>query len=473
MLLDKLIHADYKMYTKYSPGFLHSVITTQHKFIKIVPVIINTISAGITIIINLTLITLINPYIAIPTIITYTLLGIAIFYTNKKWEELDTKVDEIRRGEGGRDIEVDQIINGYAEVRAHTTGQQHLSSLLDKNAKVLQLLTKRSHYSTLMTYQIDAITDILTAGVLLYLIILLKDGLIASPIVVTLIMYIWRLINPTLRIVNSMADVTEMVVAGRKFSEVMDYENTVSDGSITLSTFETEIRFNHVSFAYDDSNTVLNDINLVIPKGTHIGICGTSGEGKSTLAKLIPKFYDVTDGAIEIDGIDIRQLSNQSLRSHIGIVYQEPYIFDTTIEENIQYGSTLATREELIEACKHAAIYDFIMTLPEKFHTNVGPKGLKLSGGQKQRIALARIFLANPDIIIMDEATSGLDNETETIVQDSLNMFKDKTMIVIAHWLSTIKDSDQIIVMGNHTIAESGTHEELLALNGVYKKLQK
>lgn len=470
MFVDKLLHAEYKMYTSLSPGYLSTIRDVPWKYSKIVRVVSEVMFSIATIVTNIVMLLLISPIIAIIAGLIYTLNGILVYRVNQVWRKLDSEADDLKIE---RNKEFDQIINGYAEARTHCAEEMHMSSIYQKNMRILQILRTRSNYSVLIESSINITTDTLTVAILLYLIILLRDNSISSATAVTIIIYIWRMIKPILNIIWSISDFTETIVAGKKFTKVMDYEDTTSDGSIELVRFENEIRFNNVSFSYDNSDTVLQNINLTIKKGEHVGLCGTSGEGKSTLTKLIPKFYDVSDGVLEIDGIDVKRLSNRSIRSHIGIVQQEPYIFDTSFEENVKYGSPHATHDEIVEACKRAAIYNFIMQTPERFDTNVGPKGLKLSGGQKQRLALARIFLANPDIIILDEATSGLDNETESLVQDSLNMFKDKTMIVIAHRLSTIRDSDKIIVLDNHTIAECGTHEELLDKDGVYKRLQK
>ena len=305
------------------------------------------------------------------------------------------------------------------------------------------------------------------------LLILMKTQTLSPSVMVSLVMYVWRLSDPIEFLMQIGSDMSEQFAPLPRFMRFMNYKNTVSAGSIHLDSFDSGITFDDVRFGYEESSYVLEDFNLVINKGDHIGICGPSGGGKSTLLKLIPKFYDVSSGVIRIDGIDIRELTHDSLREHIGIIHQETYVFNGSIYENVAYAKSgcKVTREEVIEACKKAAIYDFIMSLPDRFDTQVGPRGLKLSGGQKQRIGLARLFLSNPDIVILDEATSALDNETEKFIQDSLDAFRDKTMIVVAHRLSTIKNSDKIVVINDHKIAEQGTHEELMALNGLYRKM--
>lgn len=236
---------------------------------------------------------------------------------------------------------------------------------------------------------------------------------------------------------------------------------------------EVIIQFNDVSFTYGaESEPILENVNLEIKKGQSIGICGPSGSGKTSMLKLLMRLYDVTSGSITIDGTDIREYYLGSLRDRIGVVSQDTYIFNGTIYDNIMYGVTgNVTVVDIIHACINANILDFIISLPDKIKTKVGENGLMLSGGQKQRIALARIFLKNPDIILLDESTAFLDNESERAVLDSLTSFRNKTIITVAHRLSTIKNCDEIIVIDKHGIAEHGTHDELINAGGLYAKL--
>ena len=223
-------------------------------------------------------------------------------------------------------------------------------------------------------------------------------------------------------------------------------------------------------FHYVDTDTnVLSNLTLDIKAGEYVALVGSSGAGKTTMCSLIPRFYDVTSGEIDIDGMDIRKMTQKSLRRNIGIVQQDVYLFDGTIRDNIAYGKPGASDEEIIAAAKRASIHDFIMELPQQYDTYVGERGTRLSGGQKQRISIARVFLKNPPILILDEATSALDNESERWIQRSLEeLSQNRTTITIAHRLSTIRDADEIIVITEDGIAERGTHEELLDMNGVY-----
>ena len=240
-----------------------------------------------------------------------------------------------------------------------------------------------------------------------------------------------------------------------------------------LQNVKGVIDFDNVSFRYEEnSEKVLSHVSLHVEAGEYVAVVGSSGAGKSTLCSLIPRFYDVTGGAVRIDGTDIRQLELKSLRSQIGIVQQDVYLFAGSIFDNIRYGKPNANREDVILAAKNANAHEFIMSLPNGYDTDIGQRGMKLSGGQKQRLSIARVFLKNPPILIFDEATSALDNESEKVVQDSLEkLAKNRTTFVIAHRLTTIQNAKRILVLTENGIAEEGTHEELLEKRGIYEKL--
>jgi ATP-binding cassette subfamily B protein len=243
-------------------------------------------------------------------------------------------------------------------------------------------------------------------------------------------------------------------------------------GAADIYDVKGEISFDDVSFAYDDNKEILKDITFDIEAGKTVAIVGPSGGGKTTLCHLIPRFYEIEEGSISIDNIDIRKFTRKSLRKNIGIVQQDVFLFTGTILENIQCGKLDATKEEVYKAAKNANIHDFIMSLPEGYDTYVGERGVKLSGGQKQRISIARVFLKNPPIIILDEATSALDNATEFLIQKALDeLSKGRTTIVVAHRLSTIKNADEIIVLTDQGIQEKGRHQELLDKKGMYAGL--
>ena len=239
-----------------------------------------------------------------------------------------------------------------------------------------------------------------------------------------------------------------------------------------LKNVKGNVCYEDVSFHYSDDDTpVLSHVSFEIPAGKSIALVGPSGSGKTTICSLLPRFYDVTEGRVTIDGNDVRKLTLESLRSQIGLVSQDVYLFGGSIKDNIAYGKPDATMDEIVDAAKKANIHDFIMELPDKYDTFVGERGTRLSGGQKQRISIARVFLKNPPVLILDEATSALDNESERFIQRSLEeLAKDRTTITIAHRLSTIRNADEILVVADCGIAERGTHEELLELDGIYAR---
>ena len=260
-----------------------------------------------------------------------------------------------------------------------------------------------------------------------------------------------------------------------RFMEMMAIAPDIADrpGAVELKNVKGDISFDNVSFHYEENTeTVLNHINLEVEAGSYMALVGSSGAGKSTLCSLIPRFYDVTGGAVRIDGQDIRDVTLKSLRSQIGIVQQDVYLFVGTVMDNIRYGRPNATREEVIEAAKSANAHEFIMALPDGYDTDIGQRGVKLSGGQKQRLSIARVFLKNPPILIFDEATSALDNESEKVVQESLEkLAKNRTTFVIAHRLSIIRNAQKILVLTDSGIEEEGSHKELLEKDGIYAKL--
>lgn len=289
-------------------------------------------------------------------------------------------------------------------------------------------------------------------------------------------LYINIFINP----VNVLVEFTEQLQKGlagfERFREVMDTMPEIVDkkDAAELKDVKGVIDYQNVSFSYEEEETVLNNINLHVDAGKSVAIVGPSGGGKTTLCSLLPRFYDVTGGSVLIDGTDIRDVTQKSLRSFIGIVQQDVYLFNGTVKENIAYGKMDATMDEIIEAARNADLLDFIESLPNGFDTMVGERGARLSGGQKQRIAIARVFLKNPPILILDEATSALDNESERYIQESLDKLSvGRTTITIAHRLSTILGADEIIVLDEDGIKERGTHEVLLSKGGLYEKYYK
>ena len=339
------------------------------------------------------------------------------------------------------------------------------------------LNAKKNSYFYMGIFQagVGTFTTIVQVLVIVSGIFLIANKSVTATDLVTFMLYISVLTEP----INTLINFTEQFQNGytgfERFREIMDIVPDITDkkGAKPLVVKKGEIEFKDVSFKYEDATEeVLSKVDLTVPAGAYYALVGSSGAGKTTLCSLIPRFYDVTSGSIKIDGKDVRDVTLKSLRSNIGIVQQDVYLFSGTIYENILYGRPDATREEVIEAAKNANAHEFIMAMPDGYDTDIGQRGVKLSGGQKQRISIARVFLKNPAILIFDEATSALDNESEKVVQDSLeSLAANRTTIVIAHRLSTIRNAQKILVLTDNGIEEEGSHKELMEKNGIYRGL--
>lgn len=336
---------------------------------------------------------------------------------------------------------------------------------------------KKDSYRYMGSFQagVGVFTTLIQVNVILIGGVMIAYGNMQITDLVTFLLYIGVFTEP----IKTLVDFTEQFQNGysgfERFREIMDIEPDIEDApdARELKEAKGHITFENVSFKYHDSKeTVLNHVSLDVPAGSYTALVGPSGAGKTTLCSLIPRFYDVTEGRVCVDGKDVRKLTMKSLRGQIGMVQQDVYLFTGTILENIAYGKPGATREEVVAAAKNANAHEFIMQFPNGYDTDIGQRGIKLSGGQKQRLSIARVFLKNPPILIFDEATSALDNESERVVQESLErLTKNRTTFVIAHRLTTIQNAENILVLTEEGIAESGTHEELLKKGGIYEKL--
>ena len=411
----------------------------------------------------------INKKLALPLILLVIVMFVFSFRQNAKMQETFM---ENRRKIGDVNASLQDTLSGIRVVQSFAN--EDIEHAKFKKSNEAFLVSKRDNYHCMGSFMSS---NLFFQG-MMYLVTLVYGGyLIAQGEMQTAdlamyALYIGIFISP----IQILVELVEMMQKGlsgfRRFLDVMETESEIrdADNAAELTDVKGHVRYDHVSFHYSDDETpVLSDISIDIPAGKSIALVGPSGSGKTTICSLLPRFYDVTGGSITVDGKDIRGLTLKSLRSQIGMVQQDVYLFDGTIKDNIAYGKPGASDEEIIKAAKCASIHDFIMELPDKYDTYVGERGTRLSGGQKQRISIARVFLKNPPILILDEATSALDNESERWIQKSLEeLSKNRTTITIAHRLSTIRDADEIIVITEEGIAERGTHAELLEKNGLY-----
>ena len=365
---------------------------------------------------------------------------------------------------------IQECLETVRDLRANNAQAEYMEGLegkiraVEKHALVTELGTAVFVGGAQMILKLGIATVALTGGVLLV------KGEIDILTFFVFLLLVSRMYDPLQVALQNLAAIISTGVQCDRLDEILSHE--IQTGASTMDPKGYDIEFSHVGFSYDSQDTVLRDVTFTAKQGEVTALIGPSGGGKTTLCNLIPRFYDVTSGHIYIDGQDIQQVTLKSLREDIGIVQQDVYLFSGSVADNIAYGKPDATREEIIEAARLAGAERFIMALKDGFDTYVGERGVKLSGGQKQRIAIARVFLKNPPILILDEATSALDNESEILVGQSLEkLAHGRTTLTIAHRLTTIKNYDRILVLGSEGIVESGTHEELLAKQGVYYRL--
>ena len=337
--------------------------------------------------------------------------------------------------------------------------------------------SKQNSYRYMGTYHsgLSAFTNLITVIVVTSGAVLITKGQVSIADLLTFLLYVNNFVEPVNKLVNFTEQFQNGITGFERFLEIISIKPEITDDEAKYEpeVLKGEIEFENVSFKYSDSNeNVLSNVNLKVNEGEYIALVGFSGAGKTTLCSLIPRFYEATSGSIKIDGMDIRHIRLKNLRNNIGIVQQDVYLFAGSVYENILYGKPDATKDEVIEAAKRANAHEFIMELPDGYDTYIGQRGVKLSGGQKQRLSIARVFLKNPPILIFDEATSALDNESERVVQESLEtLAKNRTTFVIAHRLSTIRNAEKIIVLTENGIEEEGKHSELLEKKGIYYQL--
>lgn len=413
----------------------------------------------------------INPELALIAIIMVPFLIILVTFCNIKmnaaWQNMYGKIADVN-------ARVEDSVSGSRVVKSFTNEDFEIARFrIDNgNFRIAKLVAYKvmawTHSSMFM------MTRLVTLIVLVVGAWFTLNDKLSSGELVAFVLFVNVLIKPVDKI-SALLELYPKGMAGfRRFRELIEQEPEIKDrpDAVAVAHLNGDIIFDDVDFHYDDNKAVLESINLNIRAGQTVAFVGPSGAGKTTICSLIPRFYDVTEGAISIDGIDIRDMTQHSLRSQIGIVQQDVFLFTGTIKENIGYGKLDAMDDEIISAAKKAHLEDFIASLPYGYETQIGERGLKLSGGQKQRLAIARMFLKNPPILILDEATSALDTETERIIQQSLaELAENRTTLVIAHRLATIRDADRVVVVTENGIAEDGKYDELVKKGGIFARL--
>lgn len=414
----------------------------------------------------------INVRLALIAFLLVPFMLVYAYFFNKKMKQA-FRVNRIKIAEINAQIE--DNLSGIRVVKSFAN--EDLENKKFKVGNDAFLEAKKNNYKYMGGYNsgLTAFTTMINLLVIVSGGLMITKNMISVTDLVTFLLYINIFTDP----IKTLIDFTEQFQNGysgyERFLQILSIEPEIKDSenAVSISNVKGDIKLEDVSFKYDDSShRVLKHINLEVKAGSYVALVGSSGAGKTTLCNLIPRFYEATSGKITIDGKDIKDIKLKDLRDNIGIVQQDVYLFVGTVYDNIRYGRPDATREEVIDAAKEANAYDFIMSLPNGFETDIGQRGIKLSGGQKQRISIARVFLKNPPILIFDEATSALDNESEKIVQESMEkLAKNRTTMVIAHRLSTIRNAEKILVLTDKGIEEQGTHKELMDKHGIYYDL--
>lgn len=415
---------------------------------------------------------LINPKLALAAFAIIPIMIVYAYTLNRKMKRAfknnRAKVADINAG-------IEDNLSGIRVVKSFANEDIEQQKFIAGNDRFLA--SKKDSYLYMGRYHsgLGAFVTMITVIVMVTGAILLNDGSIKTTDLLTFLLYISNFTEPVKTLINFAEQFQNGMTGYERFLEIMAVEPEIKDkeNAIVIDKVQGRVSFENVSFKYEeDLENVLSNVNLKVDKGEYVALVGSSGAGKTTLCSLIPRFYEVSEGSIKVDDTDIRDIKLKCLRQNIGVVQQDVYLFVGSVKENIRYGKPDATDEEIIEAAKSANAHEFIMGLPDGYDTYIGQRGVKLSGGQKQRLSIARVFLKNPPILIFDEATSALDNESEKVVQESLEkLAKNRTTFVIAHRLSTIRNAKRILVLTENGIEEQGTHEELIEMNGIYKAL--
>lgn len=414
----------------------------------------------------------INPWL---TLLVFAFLPVMFLFANHMKVKMNRAFRKNRERIAEINAQVEDNLSGIRVVKSFANEEAEIDKFHEGNSRFVE--SKKNSYWSMASFHsgLTLFTALINVAMIAGGSLFISYGIIEISDLLTFLLYINTLIEPVRKLINFTETFQNGMTGFERFCEILDIEPDIMDSknALTLSDVRGEIEFKNVAFKYNGTNSeVFRNINLKVEAGEYVALVGSSGVGKTTMCSLIPRFYEVSEGSITLDGTDIRNISLRSLRRNIGIVQQDVYLFAGTVKDNIRYGNLDATDEEVIEAAKNANAHDFIMELPDGYDTFIGQRGIKLSGGQKQRLSIARVFLKNPPILIFDEATSSLDNESEKVVQDSLErLAKNRTTFVIAHRLSTIRNAKRILVLTEKGIKETGTHEELLEKNGIYAAL--
>lgn len=412
---------------------------------------------------------------ALLTVILFLSIPLMIVFASKYNRRMRKGFKEQKRHIGVLNADIEDSLLGVKVVKSFANEDVEIEKFQKGNKKFLDI--KSETYASMAGFNTitKAFDGIMYIIVVLFGGLFLVEGKMSSGDIVAFILYVQTLLTTVRRIVEFTEQFQRGMTGIERFTEIMDQDIEIFDDedAVDLKNVKGKIEIKDVSFKYNNNNeNVLSNISFTINPGQKVALVGPSGGGKTTLCNLIPRFYDVEDGEILVEGIDVRKIKLQSLRSNIGMVQQDVYLFSGTVRENILYGKPDATEQEVIDAAKAAGAYDFIMNLENGFDTYVGERGVMLSGGQKQRISIARVFLKNPPILILDEATSALDNKSEFIVQESLeNLAKGRSSLTIAHRLTTVQNADLILVLTEEGIIERGTHQQLMEQKGYYYNL--
>lgn len=430
----------------------------------------NFIITTVSIVISFCYLAAINLWLSL---IIFACVPFLIFVSMVLRKRMRTAFKQRRESNAVINAALESSISGIRVTKAFTNAEKEMEKFEQGNAQFVE--NSRKAYKAMGEFHSETtfVTDVFNVVILIAGGLFLYSGKINFGDYSAFIVSVNLFINPINTLIRFMESFQDGVTGFERFVEIMDLpEEKDSVTAKEVNRLDGNIEFKNVVYGYGDGDDVLKGVNFKIEKGMTYALVGPSGGGKTTICHLIPHFYNVREGEILIDGINVNDITNNSLRKNIGIVQQDVYLFNSSIKENILYGRLDATEEEVIEAAKRANIHDYVMTLPNGYDTVIGERGVKLSGGQKQRLSIARVFLKNPPILILDEATSALDNATEIMIQQSLDeLCKGRTTIVVAHRLSTVKNADKIAVVSGGEISEHGTHDQLIAKDGIYAML--